>query len=118
MFESVDINSAVCALESHQVQRREVAGCIVEEHVLRAWIGRVDTAAHTAGVPLVDRGVELQTGIRAGPGCVTDLVPKLAGRSLLGDRAVGPHGQRPRTICLDRFYEIVCDPHGIIRILP
>ena len=103
MFESVDVNGAVCALERHQVQRREVAGRIVEEHVFRAWIGRVDTAAHTAGVPLVDRGVELQAGIRAGPGCVTDLVPKLAGRRFLRDRTVGPHGQRPRTVASTAF---------------
>ena len=65
--------------ELQQVQRREIAGRVVEEHIFRARIGGADGAARRAGVPVVDRRVELDAGIGRGPGGVADLVPQLAG---------------------------------------
>ena len=68
----------VLVAERQQVQRGEIAGRVVQEHVFRARIGRADFARGRAGVPVVDRGVELQAGIGAGPGGVADLLPQLA----------------------------------------
>jgi len=41
---------------------------VVEEHVFRARIAGRGSAPSGAGVPVVHRGVELQSRIRAGPG--------------------------------------------------
>src|SRR3546814_1239247 len=54
---------AVRVTEGQQVQRRQIARRIVEEHVLRAGIRSVDAPRRWAGVPLVDGRVELQPGV-------------------------------------------------------
>ena len=42
--EAIDIEGAVSAAELHQVDARQIAGGVVEEHVLRAGIARIDPA--------------------------------------------------------------------------
>src|SRR3546814_9994603 len=76
MLVALDVENSGAAAEGHEVQRGQVAGRVVEEHVLRAGIGAVDAAGGGAGVPLVDGGVVLHAGIGAGPGGVGDLVPQ------------------------------------------
>ncbi len=72
---AVDVERAVVVLEGEQVERGEIAGRVVEEHVLRARVRGVDAAALGAGVPLVDGGVVLQAGVGAAPGGLGDLLP-------------------------------------------
>src|SRR3546814_10272307 len=88
-----DWSSDVCS--SDLVQRRQVAGGVVEEHVLRAGIGAVDAPGGGAGVPLVNGGVVLHAGIGAGPGGVGDAVPQVARLHLLVHAPVGAPDQAP-----------------------
>ncbi len=74
--------------ELQQVQRREIARRVVEEHVFRARVRRADRAGRRAGVPVVDGRVELNAGIGACPGGVTDLVPEVLRLDGFGDLAV------------------------------
>ena len=69
---SFDVEGAV-GRELHQVQAGQVAGRVVEEHVLAARIRGVDARRVLRGVPAVDRGVVLHAGIAAVPGGVGDL---------------------------------------------
>src|SRR5215212_1380421 len=61
------VEAAGLAVELHEVQGGQVAGGVVEEHVLRARVGGVDAVRVRAGVPVVDGRVELQAGIAADP---------------------------------------------------
>src|SRR3546814_11245342 len=80
---------AVRVTEGQQVQRRQIARRIVEEHVLRAGIRSVDAPRRWAGVPLVDGRVELQPGVGTGPCGVADLVHQLLGAQGPGDLEIG-----------------------------
>ncbi len=68
--ECAHVELAAIVDELHQVERREIAGRVVEMHVLAARIRRVDASAGGAGVPEVDGGVELHAGVAA---CVRGL---------------------------------------------
>ena len=105
-------------VEGEQVQRRQIARGVVEEHVFRARIRGDDRPRRGAGVPVVDRGVELQAGIGAGPGGVADLLPQVARlQRLRYFAALGAPEQIPVAIGFDRFQELVGDPHGVVGIL-
>src|SRR6185437_3448890 len=77
--------------ELHQVKRSQVAGGVVEEHVLRAGIGGVDAGGVLRRVPAVDGGVELHARIAAVPGGVGDLLHELGG-GISFDRLAAAHG--------------------------
>ncbi len=79
--EGFDVKLAV-GRELHEVQRRQVAGGVVEEHVLGARIAGVDPRRVLRGVPLVDGGVELHAGIAAAPGGVGNAAEQIAGLEL------------------------------------
>ncbi len=66
--EALDVEAAVLPRELHQVQRGEVAGGVVDEHVLRAGVRRVDPVRRLARVPPVDRRVVLDPRVAADPG--------------------------------------------------
>ena len=74
-----DVELAAGREELHEVEAGEVAGGVVEEHVLRAGVGGVDAGGVFAGVPAVDGGVVLHAGVAALPGGFGDLVHELAG---------------------------------------
>ena len=85
-----DIERARRRDELQQVEAGQVAGRVVEEHVLRARIRRVDARRVLAGVPAVDGGVELHAGIAAEPRGLGNLVHDVA--RLVGlDRLVVLH---------------------------
>ena len=103
--------------ELHQVEAGQVAGRVVQEHVLRAGIRRVDARRVLAGVPVVDGGVELHAGIAAEPGGFGDLAHDVA-------RLVGLH----RLVALHRIggelavgligaHELVADAHRVVGVL-
>jgi hypothetical protein len=68
-------------------------------------------------VPLVDRRVELETGVGALPRGARDLAPQFT--SLHGlDRTTTVSGfQVPVTVGHDRVHELIGDAHGVIRVL-
>ena len=78
VLEVVDVEAAVRAAELHQVDRGQVAGRVVDVHVLGARVRRVDPPRLGAGVPAVDDRVVLDARIGAAPGRVGDLVDQLA----------------------------------------
>ena len=59
--------------ELQEIERCKVAGGVIEEHVLRAGIGRVDARRVFAGVPAIDGGVVLHAGVAALPGGFGDV---------------------------------------------
>ena len=65
--------------ELHQVDAGQVAGRVVEEHVLATRIAGVDPPAVGAGVPVVDRRVVLHAGIAAVPGTLGHAIQHVAG---------------------------------------
>src|SRR5262249_2187420 len=95
----------------------EVAGRVVEEIVFRTRVRGVDPAALGAGVPFIDRRVELQAGVGRGPGGIADAVPQLARSDGFCDRPVGAPRQLPWAVSADPLEEGVRHPHGIVRIL-
>ncbi len=105
----------------------QVAGGVVQEHVLAAGVRRVDAAVRRAGVPVVDDRVELDAGIGAGPGGETNLVPEFFGfDGLIGlGIAVFLGGlgffrapeHRPFPVRQERFHKSVRNAHRIVGIL-
>jgi hypothetical protein len=116
-LERLYVERAVAAQERHQIERGEIAGRVVEEHVFRARVGRVDAAALGACVPLVDGGIELDARIGAGPGRIANAVPQIARLDRLGDLTIGAIGQVPIAVFLDRLEERVGDADGIVGVL-
>src|SRR5262245_15619324 len=103
MRESLDIESPDvcgggwrgCVSELQQIERSEIARGIVEEHVFRARIGGADLSRRRAGMPVVDRGVELDAGISRCPGGIADLVPQVARLERLRRLAGQPRDEAP-----------------------
>src|SRR3970040_2967119 len=75
--------------ELEQVDGGQVAGGVVQVHVVRAGGGGVDAAAVGAGVPVVDGGVVLHAGVGALPGGLGDAAHQLAGAVGVGGLAGG-----------------------------
>ena len=73
-----DVKAAVIPAEFHQVQRRQIAGGIIEEHVFAARIRRVDRGGIFAGVPALDGILVLHARIAAGPGAFGNAAHQLA----------------------------------------
>ena len=59
----VEVHRPVWATELHQVQTREIARGIIEEHVLAARVRRIDRPGLRTGVPVVDRRVILHARV-------------------------------------------------------
>jgi hypothetical protein len=97
-FESLDIEHAVGGLELHQVQRREIAGGVIEEEILAAGIRGILPVGAFAGVPLVNGGIELHPGIAADPCAFGDFAQQRARILFLARFAVAHarvHHSRP-----------------------
>ena len=118
MLEVADRKAAVLVAVRQEVQRGEIARRVVEEHVFRARVRGVDPPAFRAGVPVVDRRVELDAGIGRGPGRMGDAVPQFAGRHGLRHLAVGAADQLPVGAGQDAVEEVIGDPHRVVRVLP
>src|SRR6266496_1401640 len=65
--------------ELQQVQAGQVAGGVVEEHVLAARVAGVDAGGVLRGVPAVDGGVVLHAGIAAVPGSFRNFLEQVFG---------------------------------------
>ena len=101
----------------HQVQACKIAGRVVEEHILRAGVTRIDATRLLDRVPAVDRGVVLDAGIAADVGRLRHF-PKNVGRPKLIDRLTRHHGTRRKLLArLSRLHEGVRHSNRMIRIL-
>ena len=101
-----------------QVEAREVARRVVDVHVLAAGVRRVDPRGVRRGVPVVDRRVELQAGVRALPRGPGDLAPEV---SRAGPCAITVPSVRARQVPVavleHRLHELVRDAHRVVRVL-
>ncbi len=96
----------------------QVAGRVVEEHVLAARIRGVDARRVLRGVPAVDGGVVLHAGIAAVPGGVGDLAQQVA-------RLEGLRPGRPSFTArvlkspsrTHGVHEVVGHAHGVVGVL-
>ena len=112
-----DVEGARGRDEAHQVQARQVAGRVIQEHVLAAWIRGVNARRVLAGMPLVDGVVELHAWIAALPRALGDLVHDLA--RLVGvNRFAALHRVGGEfSVALVGAHELVAHPHGVVSIL-
>ena len=112
------VERAVGAAELHQVQRGQVAGRVVDVHVLAARVRGVDAPGVGAGVPAVDRRVVLHARVGAAIGGLGDLAHQLARADRLADGLAGRAGdQAPLAVLLDRLHELVGHAHRVVRVL-
>src|SRR3954463_11999628 len=84
---SFDVESAV-GRELQQVHAGEVAGGVVEEHVLAARIACIDAGGVLRRVPAVDGRVVLHAGIAAVPGGLGNFVKQIFGFKSIDRAAV------------------------------
>ncbi len=115
--EALGVEAVVVAQELHQVERGEVAAGVVQVHVLGAGVGRVDAAGLRAGVPVVDGGVVLDSGVGAGPGGLGHLAEQLLRVDGLDDLAGHPGAQAEFGAVLDGGHEFVGDADGVVGVL-
>ena len=80
LAESVHIEVALRVDEFQQIEGSEIAGGIVQEHILGAGIRRIDARGAFAGVPAVDRGIVLHPRIAADMAGFGDLSHQVACR--------------------------------------
>src|SRR3990172_5104443 len=103
--------------EFQEVDGGEVAGGVVQVHVLRAGVGGVDAAAVGAGVPVVDGGVVLHAGVGALPGGLGDAAHELAGAVCLGGLAGGDVAGAPFAVHLHGAHEVLGHAYGVVGVL-
>src|SRR5271169_5709652 len=115
--EGVRVELAVGAQVLHQVERSQVASRIVQEHVLRARIGRVDAVGGFAGVPAVHGSVVLHAGIAAAPRGIRHFAQQVSRAELFARFAVVNVASPPTAVFLYCPHEIVGDAHGVIGVL-
>ena len=114
MAEILQLELPVCREKLGEVERSQIARRIVKEHVFGTRIGGIDTAILWTGVPFVDGGVILRTGIRANPGGPSNLIPEVPRLDSLGDFAVDPSRELPIAVRLQRRKKIVGNAHAIV----
>ena len=117
VLEGLDVELAVGTHELHQVDGRQVARRVVQEHVLGARVRRVDARRVRAGMPLVDGRVELHAGITANVGAFGDEPHQITGLVGVQHGAIPHRLRRPVPIVQDRAHELVGDAHAVVRVL-
>ena len=100
-----------------KVKAGQIAGRIVKEHIFRTGIARVDASAFRAGMPFVDGGIELQTGVGALPRTEQNFLPQVTRLDHSCRLAGCPLTQVPDIVICYRFHELIGHPDGIVRIL-
>ena len=110
------VEAAVLGEEGAEVQRGQVAGRVIQEHVFGAGVAGVDGAVFGAGVPVVDGGVELDARIRAGPGGAVHLRPEVLGAELLRGLAVDAALQLPVAVHFQGAHEGIGHAHRVVGV--
>ena len=104
-------------LELHQVQRSQIAGGVIEEEIFRARVRGILPAGAFAGVPFVDRGIELHAGIAANMCSFGDLAQQRARVFAFARFAVRYAARPPFAAFERRFHEFVAYAHAQIFVL-
>src|SRR5579862_100331 len=115
--EAFDIEHAIGTEEFQEIERGQVAGRVVEEHVFRAGIGSVDPVGGFAGVPSVDGRVVLHARIAALPCGFGHAMEELAGAVFIGGRAIVDVLGPPIAVFFGGLHELVGNPNGMIGVL-
>ena len=111
-FKSFRVELAVGGLELEQIQRRQIAGGVIEKKIFAAGIGRILPASSFAGVPFVNRGIELHSRIAADVGAFRDF-PEQCPRFFAFARLSIDHPTRPPfPIGQSRFHEFIAHAHA------
>ena len=103
--------------EGQQVHRSQIAGRVVEEHVLRTGVRAADRAVFGTGVPVVHGVVVLDARIGAGPSGVADLIPEVTGADGLNNPVLGAADQLPVGILLHGLQKGVGDADRVVGVL-
>ena len=82
-LETLHIETGILSLEFHKIQGREVACGVVQEHVFRAGVGRMNGFRPLAGMPFLDRSIILQTRIPADVRAFCDAMQQIRSALLL-----------------------------------
>ncbi len=90
---TVGIKCVVILEELEQVEAREVARGVVQAHVFRAWIGRIDTTGFWIGMPVINSVVVLNTRICTCPRGLCHFMKQLRGIDSFHDSSVGTCSQ-------------------------
>ena len=119
MFVGLDVElAALVVVEPDEIERRQVAGGVVQKKIFRAWVRSPYATTGRTGVPLVDRGVELETRVRTGPRSLGYARPQIACLDRLADRTVGSIDQVPVIVLLHGLDEVVADADRVVGVLP
>ena len=110
-------HSVLLIVQSRQVNRSEITGGVIQEHVLRTRVRSIDATMSRTGVPLVNRGVVLQTRVRTVPSRLANISPKLLSSNGPHRLAVGSRHQIPISIILDRIKELIGHPNRVVAVL-
>src|ERR1700722_12813923 len=118
MGEELAVKPAI-SYKLHQIQRRQIACRVIKEHVLRARIRRIDPIALRAGMPGVDRRIELHAGISAEPGLLGDLAQDGCRADPFDWAACRPRQEGPTfTLALLRkLHELVRNANRVVGVL-
>src|SRR5438045_5557112 len=116
-FEAFDIEHPVRFLELHQIKRSQIAGGVIEEKVLTAWISRILPACSFAGMPFVYGGIELHPGIAADVSSFRDFAEQCPRIFSFAWRTVTDPPGPPFPVFQRRVHEVVAHPHAQIFIL-
>ena len=115
--EPLGVESVVVAEELEQVDAGQVAGGVVQAHVLGAGVASGDAARLGVGVPVVDRAVVLDAWVGALP-CGLGHAPQQLPRVDALDHLAGAAGQQVELLAfLDGVHELVGDADGVVGVL-
>ena len=117
LAEPPGVERVVCAEELQQVDAGQVAGRVVQVHVLRAGVARGDPAGLRAGVPVVDGAVVLDARVGAVPGRLGHLAQQPLGPDP-GHNLAGTPGQQVE-VAVVRYgpHELVRYANGVVGVL-
>src|SRR5581483_3284866 len=113
---SVNIEGAV-RRELQQVEAGQVAGRVVEEHVLGAWVAGIDAGRVLRGMPAVHGGVELHAGIAALPGGFGNLLEQVSGFVGVHYAAIADRLRAEIGVADDGIHEVIGNAHGVVGVL-
>ena len=111
-FEAFDIKHAIRFFELHQIKRSQIAGGVIEEKVLTAWISRILPACSFAGMPFVYGGIELHPGIAADVSSFRDFAEQCPRIFAFAWRTVTHPPGPPFPVFQRRVHEFVAHTHA------
>src|SRR3989441_3676247 len=117
VFERINVELPIHGSELHEVQGGEVAGGVVEKHVLRTRVGRVDPIRVRAWVPLVDYRIKLDSGVAADVSSLSHLSHQTTGLVHVRDLMVCDVPGLPLLVLCHGVHELVRNTDAVVRVL-